>query len=271
MMKNVNFNFNRVSFGSSGQSVVRNNLPVAYYIAIASDQPDIKQPSSDNYKAYLNIQEISEPKGNELEKNVALAKDAIKYVKSLKLKSSTDMERQIPYIEYHPTEEYRSVVSDILYMNRIRQGTTIDEYVELTKEKAPQLGVGNCSDQAILAANYLIEEKKENNVALIALTLKGQNPVNVDAIDQHVFAVVGLDKNANLKDPDTWGENAVLVDPWGNISDPVKSENPSRSALNKLYALFRTKYMKFDNYSPYIDPTLDPNTPYNWENYRKSL
>ena len=255
----------RVAFGNSSpnRNKVNDIIPVLYYIAMTSDDESKTKVSAENYQAYLNID-----KTDDLQTNLQAAKEAVDYVRGLNLTSSTKMEYSQPFIAYQPTEEYKQAVTDISYLNKIRQRKTIDEYVQITNERAPMMGVGNCSDQAILAASYLIEKKGIKNVALIACTMKGQNPLNPDATDQHVFAVVGLDKRADLKDPETWGKNAVIVDPWGNISDQVKSENPSRSGMNKLYVIFRTKYMKFDNYAKYIDPTKDPSSIYNWENHR---
>lgn len=274
MIINSNFNNSRnANFGQLANRQVEKSFPPFLYLVVTSDDQNTK-PSAENYKAYLRIQEVQDVPAvseNELESNLTLAKEALKFVKDMHLRSNTAMEHENPYISYRPTGEYEEIVSDINYLNNIRQRKSIDDYVKITKERAPLMGVGNCSDQAILAANYLIEKKNYKNVAMIALTMKGQNPLDPGAIDQHVFAVMGLDKDADLTKPETWGENAVVVDPWGNICDPINSSNPSKSAMNKLYVLFRTKYLIFDNYSKYIDRDKDKNTPYNWENYRNRL
>ncbi len=271
LIKSNYSNCSKVNFGRINQNKAEDMLPVMSFVAMSIDKEDEIKPSADNYRAYLNIQEVKDVSETELESNVRLAKEAVAYVQSMKLKSSTAMEHNNPLIMYMPSAAYKDVVSDISYLNNRRQRLTIDEYVEATKELVPALGVGNCSDQAILAASYLIEQKGLENVALVAVSMPGQNPLDPKAIDQHVFTVIGMDKHANIKEPETWGENAVVVDPWGDIAAPVFSKNPGASGITKLYSVFRTKYMDFDNYSKYIDPNHDKKTPYNWENYRKRL
>ena len=199
--------------------------------------------------------------------NLRIAKEAYNYVKSLDLRSSTRIELDQPFIIYQPTEEYKQAVSDMAYINKMRSKVKSDEFIEITKELSPKLGAGNCTEQAILAASYLIEKRKVKNIALITCNMRAQNPFNPVETYDHVFAVMGLDEYADLKDPYTWGDNAIIIDPWGRIVLPAHSENPSQSGLNRLYSLFRTKYMKFDNY---FDPGQGKTSPYNWENYKNS-
>ncbi len=227
------------------------------------------KPTPEQYQGFFVTCCSVDQSSDNAETNVRLAKEAVNYVKDMHLKSSTRMELDNPYIAYHKTEEYKDVESAISRINNMRNRNP-KQYIEITTERVPKMGVGNCLDQAILAANYLIEQKNVKNVALIACTMKGQNPMDPNDTDQHVFAVIGLDLSANLRDPDTWGKNAVIVDPWGNISDTVKNSNPSKSGLNKLYALFRTKLMTFNNCVKDVDPLDNDTSEYNWENYRRN-
>ncbi|MDD3236467.1 MAG: hypothetical protein PHV37_00035 [Candidatus Gastranaerophilales bacterium] len=221
-------------------------------------------------QAYLGIKKADCLQACEIspkEQNKELAVEAVKFVKDMKLRSSSWMELQNPMIKYAPTEEYQTAASDIAYMNAQRRKLPIDEYVKMTKERVPMLGAGNCSDQAILAANYLIEEKGAENVGLVACTMTGQDPFHPNNTDQHVFAVLGLDDNADLSNPETWGENAVMVDPWANNALPIVPDEKGTSGINKLYSTFRTGNMIFENYAKYIDNTNDKNSLYNWDNH----
>ena len=249
-----------ISFGRAEQTNPRSNdmsYPLENYYG-----GNPKTPTAENYAVYCNIT----PTNYELEKNLMAAKDAVKYVKDMNLKSSTQMEHENPFIMYSPTNDYKEIQESISFINNSRRKLSINDYVEKTLQLVPAMGVGNCSDQAILAANYLMMANGIDNIALIACTMKGQNPLSPESTDQHVFTVIGLDKNADLTDPTTWGENSVIVDPWGNIAAPTDSSDPSQSGLNRLFAKFRTKFMTFDNYAKYINPTNDTASMYNWTN-----
>jgi len=63
---------------------------------------------------------------------------------------------------------------------------------------------GNCAGQAAVARMYL-RERGVFNVDYVYLE-------NGD----HVFLIIGRAKNSNIEDPTTWGENAVICDPWAN-------------------------------------------------------
>ena len=43
-----------------------------------------------------------------------------------------------------------------------------------------------------------------------------------DTDRNHAFTVIGLDKDAKLSNPKTWGKNAVIVDGWANIVKRAK-------------------------------------------------
>ncbi len=43
-----------------------------------------------------------------------------------------------------------------------------------------------------------------------------------DTNKNHAFTVIGLDKGADLNNPDTWGKNAVIVDGWANMVKRAK-------------------------------------------------
>lgn len=230
---------------------------------------EVMKLNPEQFRIIFGIYPSQKAFDSELLINLKAGKEAVNYVKSMNLKSPTAMEFENPFIKYRPTSEYKEASETSSYLDNSRRNLPIDKFVKVTVEKAPRLKVGNCTDQAILVANYLIEKKGIDNVALVCCSMKGQNPLNPDELEKHVFAVVGLDKNAKLSDPSTWGNKAVVLDPWSDIVAPVESENPSYRALNKLYARFRTNFIAFENCAKYIGSTDDPNSKYNWENYQR--
>ena len=70
-------------------------------------------------------------------------------------------------------------------------------------------GVGNCGEQASMAFFYLCERHVQS------LELMFIN--NGD----HAFVVLGRKSDSNISDYTTWGEHAVVCDPWANRYYPA--------------------------------------------------
>ncbi len=255
----VSISHQRTNFG-----IIAKNESYENQNASKENHNTLAKISKDNYIAYVNL--TKEKKQQNIS---AIANETMQYVKSMGLKSQTKMELENPFIKYTPTGEYKELVDKMSYIHNIRRGKSIDDFVATTLKIVPAMGVGNCSEQAILVADYLINSKNIDNVALVAATIKGQDPFDPNAEDQHVFVVTGLAQDAEIDNPKTWGEEAIIIDPWANILAPAESDNPGISGLNKLYMTFRTKLMTFENYSNYIDPTHDKDSKFNWENHKK--
>jgi hypothetical protein len=70
---------------------------------------------------------------------------------------------------------------------------------------------GNCDEQSSVAYIYLTDVKH----------LRKVDRVQITGID-HVFLVIGRRDGSNINDYTTWGNEAVICDPWGNRYFPVK-------------------------------------------------
>ncbi len=80
--------------------------------------------------------------------------------------------------------------------------------LKIIKKEMRKTNCGNCGEISIV----LYDKLRKNKL----------NPkaVQVDMLDtdtDHVFCVIGLKKGADIKNPKTWGENAVVVDGWKNF------------------------------------------------------
>ena len=214
-----------------------------------------------------------------LKENIQLAQETMDYVKSLNLKSNTKME-MLGQDCGEFTEKYEDAINNRMFLDKKRDNLPIDEYIAVTKKSAPMLEVGNCSEQAILAATFLKEQKNINNFALVtAVGVQNkeafdENPIKYAFLgNSHVFLVLDLAPDAKINDPATWGKNAVVIDPWGDISGPaINKETPEESGINKVKKLQifnRGGNIEFMNYASFIDPTKDQESAYNWENYQR--
>lgn len=121
-----------------------------------------------------------------------------------------------------------SIVGFKIYMMRQQYAGAKDKIGFLTsaikKEKS-----ANCGECAILLHNKL-EQKgiKSQNVRFNIHN-------NVDKSNRnHAFTVFGLDKNADISKPHTWGKNAIIVDGWANIAQKAQD---GVDYLKQLFAL----------------------------------
>lgn len=78
--------------------------------------------------------------------------------------------------------------------------------LELAKA-AQESHFGNCDEMASAIFFYL-HERLDPNVPLEKLAIRGGND------DDHIILVMGRAANSSINDPLTWGENAVIIDPW---------------------------------------------------------
>ena len=71
----------------------------------------------------------------------------------------------------------------------------------------------NCGEQAVLVSNFLNNRGVLNKIVSMDVY---KNKSLSYPICGHSFCVIGLDKNADLTNPKTWGGDAVIVDLWSN-------------------------------------------------------
>ena len=191
-----------------------------------------------------------------LSDNIRHGKNAVKYVKGLKILASNKLQDRLKaaggvqnVINSGGSDDTalmgvgqtRSEGVRALTMGNLR-GTA--EYTKKTK-------FGNCWEQAITAFVYLHE--------------KGVRPLDLVAFDNdaggydHVWVVIGLDQNWERQNLRSWGVNAVWCDPWQGdgmvfaVDDLVKGKVRNLNAIYKCdsvrrieagnpASLFRTSY-----------------------------
>ncbi len=92
-------------------------------------------------------------------------------------------------------------------------------YLKANADKARQLGCGNCAEQSALAFTYL-----ENHKVF---------PIDWVCTESfsHAFVIVNRQKASNLNNYLSWGETAVICDPWRGVTDYAKSQPSLLSGL----------------------------------------
>lgn len=96
-----------------------------------------------------------------------------------------------------------------------------EDYINALKKHIKENGsYMNCNECADLMLEKLRRRGIEaTNVCIYSVNEKGEKT----CVTEHVFTVAGLSKNADIKNPQTWGSNAIICDAWAGICD--KAEN----------------------------------------------
>ena len=120
----------------------------------------------------------------------------------------------------------------------------------------------NAKDKLEYVTNYMKTHRTANCrecsfVIYDKLKRMGQEPQNVKldiidvktnkAVENHAFTVIGLDKNADITKPHTWGKNSIIVDAWCNI---VKKSQDGLEYMKNLFGAGKdSKQFNFVKYS----------------------
>ncbi len=96
---------------------------------------------------------------------------------------------------------------EILEKRPDNKNITFEEYINMIEKEFQEYRFANCGERAYYLHNQMNQKGINNKVIEI-----GGN----SAENSHVFNVIGLDKNADINNPETWGENAVVIDVWTN-------------------------------------------------------
>jgi hypothetical protein len=98
-------------------------------------------------------------------------------------------------------------------------------YLEKSAAAAELYGCGNCGEQSAVAFVYLRRQK--------TFPLDWMEVNNY----QHAFVIIGRARGSDPRNYATWGEDAVICDPWRDVVATVKSESVyfSNHSPNWLY------------------------------------
>jgi len=143
-------------------------------------------------------------------------------------------------------KKYANEVGDVMYKQQMELfSTDMPEHqiTEQLKLYVKEAHAGNCDQQA----EILQEELKKKGISARNLNFRILNKADdqMRECGGHSFDVIGMDKNADIQNPDSWGVNAVIADSWANISEPAPT------GLKYLKEIFdfnpETEYLIFDD------------------------
>ena len=97
----------------------------------------------------------------------------------------------------------------------LRYGYLEKDAVEKAVKKT---GVANCGEQAVLVSRKLDEIGISNRVIQMDIC---RNSKDRFVTGGHTFCLIGASQDMDIKEPKTWGEEAVVVDMWLGIVKKV--------------------------------------------------
>lgn len=104
--------------------------------------------------------------------------------------------------------------------------------------RAKRYKCGNCFEQAVVAFIYLHDIKKLSKIDLVSV-------IGGD----HAFLVIGRAEGSNINDNTTWGDDAVICDPWGQCYYPAQDLDfhLNETLINNHFPPFCSKTQSIGN------------------------
>lgn len=121
-------------------------------------------------------------------------------------------------------KKYANEVNEMRNKARDKKYPDIDEYIIEKQKLVKETNAANCDECAELIYFRLKKNNIFNNITSQTVLKKadGLNSTEELSTKFHKFNVIGLDKKARIDEPKTWGENAVIIDGWLNLSGKAK-------------------------------------------------
>jgi hypothetical protein len=111
------------------------------------------------------------------------------------------------------------------------------QYIKKLRKGIEKFQAGNCGEMALLAQAEIIEAGKKAN--LVYLNVKDKLTGKDLPSKQHTFVLMNLNDDGIVKSPETWDEDAIIVDPWSGIA---KRANQGLKAILKLFDIDTKKH-----------------------------
>jgi hypothetical protein len=137
---------------------------------------------------------------------VDVAQEAVDYVKS---KMTVGALNKVPDVWKSKGESIVCVLAE-RSVTKQYESVRIDHYLRFVAGAAEATGCGNCGEQSATAFVYLLDH--------------GVRPPDWMALQDpgdHAFVVIGRLRNSIESEPETWGDRAIVCDPWkGKVYSP---------------------------------------------------
>lgn len=133
-------------------------------------------------------------------------------------------------------------------------GNPYDEYINTLLDKTSTFKIANCGEMAFIAQYLLGLEGKKTDVVTFNILARGTDRERTDkGVNDHTFLIMNLREKADVNNPQTWGRETIIIDPWLGIT------RRANLALKQIKELMNfdssTEYLKFEksNYQDLVD------------------
>lgn len=116
------------------------------------------------------------------------------------------------YAELIPALKGKSILAGLVMSGIRNTYNQAKDKINYLKAAVKNQKTANCQEQAFLIHNELKEMGIPSQNVRINFVQKDSEQIHKN----HAFTVIGLDKDADIQRPHTWGKNAVIVDAWAN-------------------------------------------------------
>lgn len=153
------------------------------------------------------------------EYRMACAESSIRMIEELDLHSGSRM-IFLQEAPYYLSEKERHELWHQHYLHQVERLGQGSHYVRKSHigpdydARIKETRWGNCDEQAYLGAKYY--------TALSGRATKVIGSECKDDINCHSFWIDGLAEGANINDPSTWGDDAIIGDPWDHQAGAAK-------------------------------------------------
>lgn len=100
----------------------------------------------------------------------------------------------------------------------LKRDVPYEDYMKAMKEKISKHKVANCGEMAFISQQLLELKGKKTDVVSFNIIEKFSHRERNKGVDDHTVLIMNLREKANVNDPQTWGREAIIVDPWFGIA-----------------------------------------------------
>lgn len=90
-------------------------------------------------------------------------------------------------------------------------------YIDTLKKAVLSRNAANCGEQADLMQDIFFKNGMDAHNVCMTFYTKKSTFRDEKMYRNHVFIVTGLKQDADITKPKTWGNEAVVTDPWSNV------------------------------------------------------
>ncbi len=146
-----------------------------------------------------------------LDRNLLYAKEAVDYTTKCLPYGAVNYDNDLSKVSRLKLVKMNLMINDAEAASKnIPLSHNFDLYYEVIAKVAKEHKIGNCGEHSAIAYTYLKNEKNLRKLDYLAL-------VNGD----HAFVVIGRKPGSDVTDPTTWGDAAVVCEPWGKTYYPA--------------------------------------------------